>query len=123
MLLKRLQRAQDKVEKEEADASKSMVDTGIAILGALFGRSSTAKLGRAFSKGSRAYKERGDIGRAEEALAEIHEELELLAEELEDKIDELSLKYDIDNVTIQESAMKPRKSDIHIDELALVWVV
>jgi len=123
MLLKRLQRAQDKVEKEEADASKSMVDTGIAILGALFGRSSTAKLGRAFSKGSRAYKERGDIGRAEEALAELHEEIELLAEELEEKIDELSLKYDVENVNIQESAMKPRKSDIHIDELSLVWVV
>jgi hypothetical protein len=123
MLLKRLQRAQDKVEKEEADASKSMVDTGIAILGALFGRSSTAKIGRAFSKGSRAYKERSDIARAEEALAEIHEEIELLAEELEEKIDELSLKYDIDNVNIQESAMKPRKSDIHVDELALVWVV
>ncbi len=122
-LLKRLQRAQDKVAKEEADASKSMVDTGIAILGALFGRSSTAKLGRAFSKGSRAYKERGDISRAQEALAEIHEEIELLAEELEDKIDELSLKYDVENVTIQESAMKPRKSDIHVDELSLVWVV
>jgi len=122
-LLKRLQRAQDKVEKEEADASKSMVDTGIAILGALFGRTSTAKLGRAFSRGSRAYKERGDIGRAEEALAELHEEIELLAEELEDKIDELSLKYDVDNVNIKESAIKPRKSDIHVDELYLVWVV
>ncbi len=122
-LLKRVQRAQDKVEKEEADASKSMVDTGIAILGALFGRSSTAKLGRAFSRGSRAYKERGDIGRAEEALTELHEEIELLAEELEDKIDELSLKYDIDSVNIQESAMKPRKSDILVEELSLVWVV
>jgi len=122
-LLKRLQRAQDKVEKEEADASKSMVDTGIAILGALFGRTSTAKLGRAFSRGSRAYKERGDIGRAEEALAELHEEIELLAEELEDKIDELSLKYDVDNVNIKESAIKPRKSDIHVEELYLAWVV
>jgi len=122
-LLKRLKRAQDKVEKEEADASKSMVDTGIAILGALFGRSSTAKLGRAFNKGSRAFKERGDIGRAEEALAEVHEELELLAEELEEKIDELSLKYDVENVEIQDASMKPKKSDIDVEELALVWVV
>ena len=122
-LLKRIQRAQDKVSKEEADASSSMVDTGIAILGALFGRSSTAKLGRAFTKGSRAYKERGDIGRAEEALADLHEEIELVAEELEDKIDELSLKYDLENVTIQESSMKPRKSDIVVEELSLIWVV
>jgi hypothetical protein len=122
-LLKRLQRAQDKVKKEEADASSSMVDTGIAILGALFGRTSTAKLGRAFSKGSRAYKEHGDISRAEEVLTNLHEEIELLAEELEDKIDELADKYDIENVTIQESAMKPRKSDIDIEELSIVWMV
>jgi len=122
-LLKRLQRAQDKVKKEEADASSSMVDTGIAILGALFGRTSTAKLGRAFSKGSRAYKEHGDISRAEEVLTNLHEEIELLAEELEDKIDELADKYDIENVTIQESAMKPRKSDIDIEELSIIWMV
>ena len=121
--LKRLERARDKVEKEEADASKSMIDTGIAVLGALFGRSSSAKLGRAFTKGSRAFKERGDIGRAEELLADIHEDIELLAEELEDKIDELSDKYDVDNINIQESSMKPKKSDIEVDELSIVWVV
>jgi len=122
-LLKRLERAQAKVEKEEADASSSMVDTGIAILGALFGRTSTAKLGRAFSKGSRAYKERGDIGRAEEALSEIREEIELLEEELEEKIDELSEKYDLESVTIKTSSMKPKKSDIHIENISLVWIV
>jgi len=122
-LMKRLQRAQDKVEKEEADASKSMIDTGIAVLGALFGRRSSAKLGRAFSRGSRALKERGDIGRAEEALAEIHEDIELLAEELEEKIDELSDKYDVDNVEIQDASMKPKKSDIDVEEISLIWVV
>jgi len=122
-LLKRVQRAQEKVEKEEADASKSLIDTGIAVLGALFGRTSTAKLGRAFSKGSRAYKERGDISRAQEQLEDLHEELELLAEELEEKVDDISEKYDVDSVDIQESAMKPKKSDISIDKLALVWVV
>jgi hypothetical protein len=121
--MKRLQRAQDKVQKEEADASKSMMDTGIAILGALFGRSSSAKLGRAFNKGSRAFKERGDIGRAEEALAEIHEDLELLAEELEENIDELAEKFDVDNIEIKDASMKPKKSDIDVEELSLVWVV
>ncbi len=122
-LMKRLQRAQDKVAKEEADASKSMIDTGIAILGALFGRTSTAKLGTAFSKGSRAYKERGDISRAQEALEEIHEDLELLAEELEEKIDELSEKFNVDNVEIKDASMKPKKSDINIEELSIVWII
>jgi len=53
----------------------------------------------------------------------VHEDLELLAEELEEKIDELAQKYDVESVTIQETKMKPKKSDIHVDELSLVWVV
>jgi hypothetical protein len=121
-LLKRLERAQDKVEKEQADASKSMIDTGIAVLGALFGRTSSAKLGRAFSQGSKAYKERGDIGRAEEALADIHEEIELLAEELEEKIDELTEEFDVENVEILDASLKPKKSDIDIKKLSIVWM-
>ena len=44
-------------------------------------------------------------------------------EELEDKIDELSLKYDVDNVEIKDASMKPKKSDIDVEELSLVWVV
>ena len=123
MLLSRLQRALEKVEKEEADASSSLLDTGIAVLGALFGRSSSAKLGRALTKGSRAYKERGDISRAEEQVEKVREDLEILSEEIEEKIDDLAMKYDVESVNIIESAMKPRKSDIEINQLSLVWVV
>jgi len=122
-LLKRLQRAKERLEKEEADASKSMIDTGIAILGALFGRSSVSKLGTALSKGSRAYKERGDISRVQEMVDNINEELEIVSEELEEAIDELALKYDIDTVEVIPASMKPKKSDISIEELSLVWVV
>jgi len=100
-----------------------MIDTGIAILGALLGRRSPTSVGRAFTKGSRAYKERGDIGRAEEALAEVHEDIELLAEELEEKVDELSEKFDVDNIEIKDASMKPKKSDIDVEEFSLVWVV
>ena len=123
MLLTRLQRALEKVEKEEADATSSLLDTGIAVLGALFGRSSSAKLGQALSKGSRAYKERGDISRAEEQVEKVREDLEILSEEVDEKIEDLTLKYDVESVNIIESAMKPRKSDIEIKRLSLVWVV
>ena len=122
-LQRRLERAEAKVEKEEADASSSLLDTGIAVLGALFGRRSSAKLGRALNKGSRAYKERGDIGKAEEAMELVIEDIAQLEEELMEKIDDLSIKYNVDEVNITESAMKPRKSDIDIQEFSLVWIV
>lgn len=122
-LLRQMQRAQEQLEKEKSDSTKSMIDTGIAVLGALFGRTTSSKLGQAISTGSRAYKERGDIGRAEERIAQIQEEIDKVSQELADQIDELALKYDIDNVTITESAMKPRKSDISVKQLSIVWVV
>ena len=121
-LLKRLDRAKIQLEKEEADANSSLLDTGIAVLGALFGRSSSAKLTRAISKGTRAYKERGDIDRVQEQIAKIQEELELLNQELEEKIEELALKYDIENIEIHTSTMKPKKSDIEVKSLCVVWL-
>ncbi|MCH9740511.1 MAG: DUF87 domain-containing protein [Epsilonproteobacteria bacterium] len=122
-LLRRLDRAKAQVEKEEADSTKSMIDTGIAVLGALFGRSSASKLGTALSKGSRAYKERGDISRAMEQVEKIREEIEELGHELEDKLSDLALKYDVENIELSESAMKPRKSDIEVKNLSIVWIV
>ncbi|HIO93065.1 MAG TPA: DUF87 domain-containing protein [Leucothrix mucor] len=121
VLLNRLSRAEDRVEKEKADTSGSLVSAGIAVLGALFGRSSTAKVGRAISRGSRVLKERGDVGRAEERVEEIKDDIQLLADEVEDKIDVLADKFDIDQITIEEFAIKLRKTDIVVDEIAVVW--
>ena len=120
-LLNRLSRAEERVEKEKSDSSGSLVSAGIAVLGALFGRSSTAKVGRAISRGSRVLKERGDVGRAEERVAEVEEDIQQLAEELEDKIDAMTDKYDVDLISIEEFAIKLRKTDIEVDEIAIVW--
>ena len=120
-LLKRLARAEERVEKEEADTTGSMFSAGVAVLGALFGRSSTAKVGRAISRGSRVFKERGDVSRAEERVAEVKEDIEKLEYELEDKIDELADKFDVESITIEKFAIKLRKTDIEIENIAVVW--
>jgi hypothetical protein len=122
-LLTRLARAKERLEKEEADSKSSMIDTGIAILGALFGRKSPSRIGSAIKKGSKALKERGDISRAEGRVAEVETQIEDLEYALEEKIDMLSEKYNIDNCEIENFAIKPRKSDIDIDLIAIVWKV
>jgi len=119
----RLSRAQARVEKEEADSTSSMIEAGIAVLGALFGRSSTTKIGRAVSKSSKILKERGDMTRAEAQVAQILEEIEALEYELEEKIDEINEKYMADNYEISEIKIKPRKTDIDVALCALVWRV
>jgi hypothetical protein len=122
-LLSRLARAQDKIEKEKADSNSSLVDVGISVLGALFGRKSVTSIGRAFNKGSRAYKERGQLSRAQEYFQEVQEQISDLEIELEDKIDELSDQYAMENHPIETFAIKPKKSDISIENIAIVWRV
>jgi len=82
-LLVRLSRAKERVEKESSDSTSSMIEAGIAVLGALFGRTSPTKIGRAVSKGSKILKERGDMSRAQERMADLEDELEALEYELE----------------------------------------
>ena len=122
-LLERLNRAKERVEKESSDSTSSMIEAGIAVLGALFGKSSPTKIGRAVSKGSKILKERGDMSRAEERMVAIQDDIEALEYELEDKIDALNEKYSVDNCEIETYRMKPRKTDIDVKSCAIVWRV
>ena len=117
VLMDRLDRYQLSVDKEEADTTSSFMNVGITVLGALFGKS-RASIGRA---GSRVLKERGDVGRAKERVEKVEDDLKELEEELEDKIDDLVDDYDIENVNIEEFQIKPRKTDIQINDIAVVW--
>ncbi len=117
VLTDRLIRAEEKLEKEEADTSNSFINVGITVLGALFGKS-RASIGRA---GSRVLKERGDVNRQEERVEKIKNDIEELEEELEDKVDDLVDEFNIDAVEIEDFAIKLRKTDIQIDDVAVVW--
>ncbi len=120
-LLNRLTRAKERIAKESSDSTSSMIEAGIAVLGALFGRASPTKIGRAVNKGSKILKERGEMSRAEERLAEVQTDIETLAYELEDKIDVLHEKFNVDNCEIESFKVKPRKTDIDVEICAIVW--
>ena len=118
VLMDRLDRYQLSVDKEEADTTSSFLNVGITVLGALLGKS-RASIGRA---GSRVLKERGDVGRAKERVEKVEDDLKELEEELEDKIDDLVDEFDINKVDIEEFQIKPRKTDIQINDIAVVWL-
>lgn len=117
VLAGRLERATEKLDKEKADTNNSFLKAGLTVLGALFGKS-RASIGVA---GSRILKERGDVSRQEERIDKIQEDIEELEEELEDKVDELADKFDLDEIRIDEFSIKPRKTDIQVDNIAVVW--
>ena len=123
----RLQRAMEKVEKEESDVSSKTTDTiisaGMAIFSALLGKSSSAKIGSTLSKGSRVLKEKGDVSRAQKRVDEVQEQIDELGYELEDKIDALDEEFKLDEESIETFAIKPRRSDVVIDKVSVVWRV
>lgn len=117
VLMDRLDRYQLSVDKEKADTTSSFMNVGITVLGALFGKS-RASIGRA---GSRVLKERGDVGRAKERVEKVEDDLQDLEVELEDKINDLVDEFDIENIDIEEFQIKPRKTDIQVNDIAVVW--
>ncbi len=122
-LLSRLSRAKERVAKERSDATSSMLEAGIALLGALFGRSSISKVGRAVSRGGRVLKERQDMSRAEERMAEIEEAIEALQYELEEKLEYVDSRYSIERIAVDKFNLKARKTDIDVVICAVVWRV
>ncbi|MBD3790394.1 MAG: DUF87 domain-containing protein [Campylobacterales bacterium] len=117
----RLDRANERIQKESSDTTGSVIEAGIAVLGALFGRSSPASIGRAVSKGSKILKERNDMSAAQKRASTVEESIEALEYELEEKIDRLNEQYSIDQYRIETVTIKPRKSDIDIEICAIVW--
>ncbi len=129
-LEKRLSRALERLQKEEADVSASTTNTvlsfGMTILDAFLGRSAikrstTAKAGSALKNAGNLYRQKDDVQRAQQRVDEIEEEINELQEELLEEIDEISEAYDIDNFKIEPFYIKPRRSDISDTEVALLW--
>ncbi len=127
---KRLARAQERLQKEEADVSASttnaMLSFGMTILDAFLGRSAikrstTAKAGSTLRSAGKVYREKDDVSRAQERVKEIEDELYDLEDSLSQEIEELQDKYELDNYDIEEFYIKPRRSDIHDVEIALLW--
>ncbi|MGD9095485.1 MAG: DUF87 domain-containing protein [Chromatiales bacterium] len=116
-LLDRLDRAMTALDKEKSDSTGSLIKAGITVLGVLFGKS-RASVGTA---GTRVLKERGDISRAEERVQKIQMDIDALEAELWEKIDELDEQFNIEDIDIEEFSLKLRKTDIDIDQIALVW--
>jgi DNA-binding ferritin-like protein len=125
MIRKQLDRARTKVAKEEADVTAkttdTLVDAGLAVLGAFFGSRSTRRFGSTVSKGARIAKEKQDVRQAEEALAELERRYDLLKSDFEQKIDMLDAKFSVENYRVEPYKIRPKMRDISIEEMVLLW--
>jgi len=127
----RLRRAQQKVEKEESQASQaglqSMLSAGASLLGAFLGRKvvSAANVNRAASAaraGGRASREKHDVTLAEEDVRQYQEQHADLESQFEVEAGAIQDLVNPESLPLEEILIKPKKADISVTLVALAWM-
>lgn len=126
----RINRAQERIDAERAQAKKTdmevAINVGATMIGALMGRRmGSGTLGRATSTArgvTKAAKEREDVARATETLSVLDQKLSELTDAFESEANDIAVAYAkaADELTIQ--AVCPKKSNIDIQVMGIGWV-
>jgi multidrug resistance efflux pump len=116
-------------EEEQASAQKTQtaISLGTTVLGALFGRKtlSTSTLGRATTAArgmSRASKEAQDVSRAKDNVSSVQAQIGDLEASLQAEIAALEATYHPATEPLETISLKPKRTGIHVQLVALVWV-
>ncbi|MDZ7263755.1 MAG: ATP-binding protein [candidate division KSB1 bacterium] len=126
----RIRRAQQAVDREREQAQQQKIQTAISLgttlLGAFLGRKSLNRstLGRAATTvrgAGRAMKESKDIGRAEENVQVLQQQLEQLQAELNAEIEQIQTTIDPLTERLETITFTPKKQDISVSLVALAW--
>ena len=129
-LQERIRKAGVRVEKEKSQANQQTMTTilsvGTSILGALFSRklTSTTNVTRAASSVRQAGKiarERQDISDAAEGVSALQEQMAELNAQLQAETEKLQAGLSAETLVLEEIAIVPKKADIAIGSVALVW--
>lgn len=127
---KRIKTAEAGVDREKSQAHRAMFDSAISfggtILGALFGRktasrTNVSKASTSLRSAGRAAQQKGDVSRAQEKVEDLNAELQKLDQELAEEIKTLEGKFDVESLTLKTLEITPRKSDIEVGHVAVVW--
>lgn len=127
----RLRKAEQKVEKEEEQASttkmQSYVSIGTTVLSALLGKktlssSTVSKASTAVRGFSRSTKEQQDVERALEDVEARQNDLEEIERMLEDDINDIEMTLNPKTVEFDVIQTKPRRADVEIHYTVLAWV-
>ncbi|WP_457745449.1 ATP-binding protein [Sulfurimonas sp.] len=126
----KLIKLQQRLEKEENDVSAkttdTLVDIGLAVMGAFFGRKTLSRTNvrrgaSAFKKGRGVLKERNDVKNIEKLIEAIELDQEELRALFESDLEKIEQKYTPLEYPIESFFIKPRRSDITVKDCALLW--
>jgi hypothetical protein len=126
-----LRRGAERIERERSQLSQQRMQSafsiGASVLGAFLGRRtlSASNVNRAASAAraaTRIGRESGDVDRANESLEVIQQRQRELQQQFEADVAALGSRFDASSVALRKVQVSPRKSDIAVGEVALVWI-
>ncbi|HSH42177.1 MAG TPA: hypothetical protein VK973_08640, partial [Arenicellales bacterium] len=121
---KRLMAAQRKVDREQAEAARSKLETalsvGSAILGAFMGRKRSS-VSSAVRKAGRMQKQSADAALAQDALRQAERELLALNEEFESEVEALHGNWDVQSEELDEIRIRAKNADIQVQYFGVAW--
>jgi hypothetical protein len=126
----RIRRAEQMVERQQAESRSSQmqaaISVGASILGAFLGRKtvSAANIGRATTAirgAGRAIKESKDVGQAEDNVVALQQQLANLESQFKTETDVLAAATDPLSEKLETVSLKPTKANIAIRLVALAW--
>ncbi len=124
-LQERLRKAQQAVEREKEQARSQGVNAAVSIgatlLGALTGRRITGRATTAVRQAGRSVSQRGDINRAEETVEAVQQQIAELQEQFNREIAAVDTALDPQREALETVNIRPRKSDIDLQLVALAW--
>jgi len=126
--LRRAKQAQQVQAEQAKDAQmQTLLSVGTTLLGGLFGRKilSSTTVGRATTAArgvGRSMKESSDVTRAAETVKAVARQLQELNTQLEAETAQLTATSDPATEKLETIAIKPKKKDIQVKLLGLVWV-
>ncbi len=130
-LQERARRAQQAVEVQQAQARQAKLSTalsfGTALLGAFLGRkvtsaSNISKMGSAARGVGRSIQESGDVGRAEESVQAVQQQIDALNAQFQGEVDALAGKLDGTIEQLDKISLKPKKTNIKVKAVVLAWL-
>jgi hypothetical protein len=125
-----LRRGAERIERERSQLSQQKMQSafsiGASVLGALLGRRtlSATNVNRAATaarSAARIGRESGDVDRASDSLEVIQQRQRDLQQQFDADAAALETRFDASAVALRTVQVSPRKSDIAVGEVALVW--
>ncbi len=126
----RMRAAENRLAKEKAEASAAKMQAGVSMLGGILGtllgrKTSAATITRGTSvigRATTAYKQQQDVGSASARIEDLSAGIAAIQAETEAEAEKIADSFDPASIALESEPLKPTKSNVKIDQIALLWL-